>query len=83
MKIVDVHTAKSMLSKLLVDIVHGETVVIVRAGRPVARIVPYKRSLAPRHVGFGALAGAIVVPDDFDDVLDDEIVRDFGGDPTA
>lgn len=83
MKIVNIHEAKSTLSKLLVDVDHGETVVIARAGRPVARIVPYEQSPAPRRAGFGALAGVLVVPDDFDDFLTDEIARDFEGNPCA
>lgn len=81
MKIVNIHQAKSTLSRLLVDVDHGETVVIARAGRPVARLVPYEQAAAPRRAGFGALAGAIVVPDDFDDLFADEIAKDFEGDP--
>lgn len=81
MKIVNIHEAKSTLSRLLVEVGHGETVVIARAGRPVARIIPFEPLPPPQRSGFGVLAGAITVPDDFDDFLANEIARDFEGDP--
>lgn len=72
--IVNVHAAKTQLSKLLERAEAGEEIVIGRAGRPIAKLVPYV-SDRPKRV-FGALKGQIVVHGDFND-LDAEIERDF------
>ena len=71
---VNVHDAKTHLSKLLERAEAGEEIVIARAGRPVARLVPYG-SDRPKRV-FGRLRGQIVVRDDFD-ADDEEIAREF------
>ena len=62
--IVNVYEAKTHLSKLLDRVLEGEEIVIGRAGRPVARLVPFRRRQAPRVPG--RLAGRIVIADDFD-----------------
>jgi len=72
---VTVHEAKTHLSRLLREIVEGEEVVITRSGRPVARLVPVEED---RPV-FGVDEGRFVVPDDFDDPLDEDLVRAFEG----
>ncbi len=72
---VTVHEAKTHLSRLLRVIVEGEEVVITRSGRPVARLVPIDEG---RPV-FGVDEGRFVVPDDFDDPLDEDLVRAFEG----
>lgn len=56
----------------------GESLVVVRGGRPVAELRP----VAPSHPTprpFGLAAGAFAVPDDFDAPLPDEILRGFEG----
>ena len=50
-KPVSVHDAKTQLSRLLVRVTSGETIVIARAGRPVARLVPIEAPRAPRTPG--------------------------------
>ncbi len=72
---VTVHEAKTHLSRLLREIVEGEEVVITRSGRPVARLVPIEED---RPV-FGVDEGRFVVPDDFDDPLEEELVHAFEG----
>jgi prevent-host-death family protein len=59
--VVNVHEAKTHLSKLLERVERGETIVIARAGRPVAELTPIK---APKPFVFGALQGQIVWDDD-------------------
>ena len=71
---VNVHDAKTHLSKLLERAEAGEEIVIARAGRPVARLVPYGND-RPKRV-FGRLRGQIVIHDDFD-ADDEEIAREF------
>jgi prevent-host-death family protein len=77
MPIVNVHAAKSQLSRLLDPAVAGEDVIIARAGRPVARLVPIEQKDEPRTLGI--LAGKLRVPDDFDDALPEDVVADFEG----
>jgi prevent-host-death family protein len=77
MPTVNVHAAKSQLSRLLDAAVAGEDVIIARAGRPVARLVPVEQKNEPRKLG--VLAGKLRVPDDFDDALPDDVIADFEG----
>jgi prevent-host-death family protein len=73
-EIVNVHAAKTNLSRLLERAEAGEEIVIGRAGKPIARLVPY-RAERPKRV-FGALKGQIRILPGFDE-LDAEIERDF------
>jgi prevent-host-death family protein len=62
----NVHEAKTHLSKLLEKVAAGEEVVISKAGKPVAKLVPYQPAAAPRQGGF--LAGQIwQAPDCWED----------------
>lgn len=69
---INMHEAKTQLSKLIERACRGEEVVIARDGTPVARLVPI-RQLGDRPMGL--YAGKFSVPDDFNDPLPDE----FGG----
>jgi prevent-host-death family protein len=73
-EIVNVHAAKTNLSRLLERAEAGEEIVIGRAGKPIARLIPY-RAERPKRV-FGALKGQIRILPGFDE-LDTEIERDF------
>ena len=77
MRTVNVHQAKTHLSRLLEEVRAGAEVVIAKAGRPVARLVPMEAALPARTLGW--LAGRLVVPDDFDAPLPDDVIRDFEG----
>lgn len=76
MPVVNMHEAKSQLSRLVDQVEKGAEVVIARAGRPVARLIRYEPAHAPRR--FGAYAGQVRVADDFDE-LRDEIRAAFEG----
>ena len=56
-------------------VMEGETVVLTDRDRPIAEIRPIERVQRPRP--FGLAAGTFVVPDDFDDPLPEDILRDF------
>ncbi len=73
---VNVHEAKTHLSRLLGRVVAGEEVVIAKAGKPVARILPYEQPLQERTPGLDA--GKVTIADNFDAPLDDTILKDFG-----
>jgi len=72
-EIVNIHAAKTHLSRLLERVEAGEEIVIGRAGKPIARIVPYVE--VPRRRWFGALKDEIRILPGFDD-LDAEMERD-------
>ncbi|MBI2590517.1 MAG: type II toxin-antitoxin system Phd/YefM family antitoxin [Candidatus Blackburnbacteria bacterium] len=74
MIIANIHEAKTNLSRLLEQVAQGKEVVIAKAGKPVAKLVPHKEELQPRKFGF--LKGKISIPDDFDDE-DEEINKLF------
>ena len=61
---VNIHEAKTHLSRLIERVEAGDEVVIARAGRPVARLVPYRAHRTPRVPG--RWAGQIWMSDDFD-----------------
>lgn len=71
---VNIHEAKTHLSKLLERVALGEEVIIAKAGKPVARLVSIKPKRAPRPLGTGK--GDFVVPDDFNDPMP-EFEKDF------
>ena len=68
---VNIHEAKTNLSKLLERVALGEEVVIAKAGKPVAKLMPI-RSARPRF-RLGSAKGEFVVPEDFNDPLPTEI----------
>ncbi len=65
MKIVNIHEAKTQLSKYLQEVSEGKEVVIGKYGEPIAKLVPYM-SEEPKYK-FGVLKGQITVADDFDE----------------
>lgn len=76
-KVVNLYEAKTQLSALVERAAAGETIVIAKAGRPLAQLVPISRT---RRVRLGSLRGRIVVPDDFDRLAQEEIESMFEGD---
>lgn len=72
---VNVHQAKTHLSRLLERVAVGEEVVIARSGKPVARLVPLSRDSTPRRPG--SMSGSMIVPDDFNDPLSPEVLARF------
>jgi prevent-host-death family protein len=75
MKDVNIHEAKTHLSRLLARVAAGEQVVISRAGRPVARLVPIDRP-SPQRVP-GTDRGQIFIADDFDAPLPAKVQTAF------
>lgn len=75
MTIVNVHEAKTHLSRLLERVEQGEEIVIARNNRPIARLVAHAR---PERQP-GRLRGRIHIADNFDDPLPDELIDAFGG----
>ena len=74
-KIVNVHEAKTHLSKLLERVQLGEEVIVARSGKPVARLVAVKESGRRREPG--SATGQIKMAEDFDAPLPEDIQRFF------
>jgi prevent-host-death family protein len=72
---VNLYEAKTNLSKLVDRAGKGETIIIAKAGTPVARLAPLEEK--KRKIRFGLLKGKITVPADFDAPLPDEIIDLF------
>ncbi|MEM7801073.1 MAG: type II toxin-antitoxin system prevent-host-death family antitoxin [Chloroflexota bacterium] len=64
---VNVHEAKTQLSKLLVRVANGEEIIIARAGEPIAILSPFKKQLKERTPGKDG--GSVIIHDNFDDPL--------------
>jgi prevent-host-death family protein len=75
--VVNIHEAKTHLSRLIDQVAAGREIIIAKAGRMVARLVPLDVGARPKKLG--GLKGRIVVPDDFNAPLDDRVVAAFEG----
>jgi len=73
---VNIHEAKTQLSKLVDQAAKGEPFVIAKAGKPLVKVTAIEAPAAPKRLGF--LAGEILVPDDFDRMGEAEIAALFG-----
>ena len=74
---VNIHEAKTSLSKLVERVEAGEEIVIARAGRPAVKLVPLTTARARRRLG--RLDGQFKIPDDFNAPLPGSLMRLFAG----
>lgn len=72
---VNIHEAKTHLSRLVEEVAGGEEIVIAKAGKPVARLTAPGRARKPRKLGW--LSGKLVVPEDFDEPLPKAVLASF------
>ena len=79
MRTVNIHEAKTHLSKLVDAAAKGEPFIIAKAGKPLVKVVPLDAPPAPQRLGF--MKGEIQVPDDFDRMFEAEIQAMFEGEP--
>jgi prevent-host-death family protein len=73
---VNVHEAKTHLSRLLERVAAGEEILISKAGKPMAKLTPLSKPQVNRVPGLDK--GAIEIPDDFDAPLPDDLLQLFG-----
>jgi len=85
MEIVNIHEAKTRLSKLLLQVSRGEPFIIAKAGRPIAKVIAVDAPEPNQARRLGFLSGEIDVPDDFDRMGETEIAEAFSSkdDPAA
>ena len=77
MTTINIHDAKTQFSKLIARVQRGEEVVIAKAGKPVARLVPVASPALSRQPG--SARGELQVHDDFDAPLPEELLAAFEG----
>ena len=73
MKTINIHEAKTHLSQIIERVARGESVIIGKAGKPMAVLSPYRSTEKPRKAG--SMKGKIHIADDFDS--DDELIADL------
>jgi len=77
MRTLNIHDAKTNLSRLVDEVNAGDELVIAKAGKPMARLVPIKKAMSARKPGF--LKGKIRIAADFDAPLPEELQTAFEG----
>ena len=80
MQIVNMHQAKTHLSRLVEGAAKGESFIIAKAGKPMVKVVPVhgeEEKTRTRRIGF--MKGQFTTPDDFDTMMADEIEHMFYG----
>lgn len=79
MKTVNIHEAKTQLSRLVDEASKGESFVIAKAGKPIVKVVALHAPASSEMRRLGFMTGQISVPEDFDRMGSKEIERIFGG----
>jgi len=78
MQTINIHEAKTNLSRLLEQVRQGRPFIIAKAGRPIARVISVDAPEPGQAKRLGFLAGQIEVPEDFDRMEEEEILAMFG-----
>jgi prevent-host-death family protein len=79
MKTINIHQAKTQLSRLVEEASKGEPFVIAKAGKPMVKVSALDAPVGKEIKRLGFMTGQISVPDDFDRMGEDEIRRIFAG----
>lgn len=77
MKTVNIHEAKTQLSRLVDEASHGEPFVIAKAGKPLVKVIALTAPVGKQIKRLGFMAGQVSVPEDFDRIGQEEIERIF------
>jgi prevent-host-death family protein len=78
MQTVNIHQAKTQLSKLIEQAVNGESFIIAKAGKPMVKVTKIDAPEPSKQKRLGFMAGLISTPKDFDEMGKDEIAKLFG-----
>jgi prevent-host-death family protein len=76
-KVLNIHEAKTHLSRIVEEVAAGTEVIIAKAGKPMARLSPIVPGVKKKRLGL--LKGKIRVPEDFNAPLSDEVIAGFEG----
>jgi prevent-host-death family protein len=77
MRNVNIHEAKTHFSKLVDTAMHGEEIIIAKAGKPAARLVPLREAV--REIQFGLMQGEVEIAENFDAPLPESVMAAFEG----
>lgn len=78
MHTVNIHEAKTQLSRLVDKAASGEAFIIAKAGKPMVKVIPLEAPTGEQVRRLGFLKGEIQVPDDFDRMGEEDIANLFG-----
>ncbi len=81
METVNIHEAKTHLSRLMEKVSKGESFIIAKAGKPIGKLVPLDDTDVPKKRRIGFMKGEIIVSNDFDTMMAEEIEEMFYGNP--
>lgn len=76
---VNIHEAKTHLSRLVEDAAHGKPFIIAKAGKPMVKVIPFAAEEMSAAGRIGFMSGEISVPDDFDRMGGEDITALFEG----
>jgi prevent-host-death family protein len=79
MRTINIHEAKTHLSRLVDQVAAGEPFIIAKAGKPMVKVVPLDAPASTEIRRLGFMEGQGTVPDDFDDIAREEIEQLFAG----
>jgi prevent-host-death family protein len=79
MRTINIHEAKTHLSRLIDQVAAGEPFIIAKAGKPMAKVVPLDAPASAEMRRLGFMEGQGTVPDDFDEIAREEIEQLFSG----
>lgn len=80
MQKINIHEAKTKLSRLVEDVVEkGDSFIISKAGKPMVKVVRVNASAAQKNQRLGFFKNDLVIPDDFDRMGEDSIAQLFSG----
>jgi len=79
MQTVNIHEAKTHLSRLVDEAAKGKTFIIAKAGKPMVKVSPLSKEESKEADKLGFMSGEILVPDDFDSLAASEIISLFEG----
>ena len=79
METINIHEAKTHLSRLVEEAAQGKSFIIAKAGKPMVKVTPLSAEERKGSEKLGFMAGEIAVPDDFDSMGKQEIERIFEG----
>ena len=79
---INIHDAKTQLSRLVEQAARGEVFIIAKAGKPKVMVVPLDESATGVAQRLGFMSGEFTVPDDFDQMASVEVENLFNGDAT-
>lgn len=77
MTVINIHQAKTHFSKIIDQVMQGEEIIIAKAGKPAAKLIPIDTKKPARKPGI--LKGKITISADFDTPLSDDILDSFEG----